>query len=226
MTYFAEHLPPGFPPDLPAPEPLPAADVKDAEPLIDALGEYTARALYSKTWQLREAALISIERVLKGAGVEGHKGDLFKALSKAMSKTVLDKVANVFHGTLQVLFGLAALYACLNISFLEQFSKQMSLLFKARCEWQALLQHAAHQLLKKVMLSAHKRHDAERHVHAVSAHYCMFASVYLTVCTPMFLTVHVVWSCACLYAFFVCLSIAFYFTQEPMPQGINFTCHS
>ena len=100
--YSAEHLPPGFPPDLPAPEPIPPAEAKDAEALIDALGEYIVRALYSKTWQLREAALISIEKVLKGPGVKGHKGDLFKALSRALSKTVQDKVANVFHNTVQV----------------------------------------------------------------------------------------------------------------------------
>ncbi|KAL3152527.1 hypothetical protein ABBQ32_001559 [Trebouxia sp. C0010 RCD-2024] len=106
-----EHLPPGFPPDLPAPEPIPPADAKDAEALIDALGEYTVRALYSKTWQLREAALISIEKVLKGGGVEGHKGDLLKALSRALSKTVQDKVANVFHNTLQVLRALIESYA-------------------------------------------------------------------------------------------------------------------
>lgn len=98
----AEHLPPGFPSDLPAPEPIPPAEAKDAEALIDALGEYTVRALYSKTWQLREAALVSIEKVLKGPGVKGHKGDLFKALSRALSKTVQDKVANVFHNTVQV----------------------------------------------------------------------------------------------------------------------------
>ena len=100
--YSAEHLPPGFPPDLPAPEPIPPAEAKDAEALIDALGEYIVRALYSKTWQLRESALISIEKVLKGPGVKGHKGDLFKALSRALSKTVQDKVANVFHNTVQV----------------------------------------------------------------------------------------------------------------------------
>lgn len=101
----AEHLPPGFPPDLPAPESLSPADAKDAEAIIEALGEYTARALFSKTWQLREAALISIEKVLQGqgGGVEGsQKGDLFKSLSKALLRTVQDKVANVFHGTLQV----------------------------------------------------------------------------------------------------------------------------
>ena len=103
MHVSAEHLPTGFPPDLPAPEPLPLADAKDAEALIDAVGEYTVRALYSKTWQLREAALMSIEKVLKGGGVQGHKGDLFKALSKALLRSVQDKVANVFQLTLQVM---------------------------------------------------------------------------------------------------------------------------
>ena len=43
--------------DLPAPEALKPVDVKDAQPLIDLLGDYTARALFSKSWQLREAAL-------------------------------------------------------------------------------------------------------------------------------------------------------------------------
>ena len=104
----AEHLPEGFPPDLPAPEPLPLADAKDVEALIDAVGEYTVRALYSKTWQLREAALMSIEKVLKGSGVQGHKGDLFKALSKALLRSVQDKVANVFQLTLQVIITCAA----------------------------------------------------------------------------------------------------------------------
>jgi len=106
----AEHLPEGFPPDLPAPEPLPLADAKDAEALIDAVGEYTVRALYSKTWQLREAALMSIEKVLKGGGVQGHKGDLFKALSKALLRSVQDKVANVFQLTLQVIICAACLH--------------------------------------------------------------------------------------------------------------------
>ena len=59
---YAEHLPPGFPPDLPAPEALSLADAKDAETLIDILGEYTVQALFSKTWQLREAALMSVEK--------------------------------------------------------------------------------------------------------------------------------------------------------------------
>ena len=99
----ADHLPEGFPPDLPAPEPLPLADAKDAEALIEAVGEYTVRALYSKTWQLREAALMSIEKVLKGGKVQGHAGDLFKGLSKALLRSVQDKVANVFQLTLQVM---------------------------------------------------------------------------------------------------------------------------
>jgi hypothetical protein len=46
-----------WPADLPAPEPLTPADAKDAQPLLDLLGDYTVRAMFSKSWQLREAAL-------------------------------------------------------------------------------------------------------------------------------------------------------------------------
>lgn len=49
--------PKGFPADLPVPEQLKSADVKDAQPVIDLVGDYVARAMFSKTWQLREAAL-------------------------------------------------------------------------------------------------------------------------------------------------------------------------
>ncbi len=48
---------------------------------------------------------MSIEKVLRGGGVQGNKADLFKALSKALLRSVQDKVANVFHGTLQVIPG-------------------------------------------------------------------------------------------------------------------------
>lgn len=60
--------PPGFPADLPPPEALSAADAKDAAPLVDLLGEYLARCLYSRTWQLREAALQRLAADLESGG--------------------------------------------------------------------------------------------------------------------------------------------------------------
>lgn len=62
-------LPPSA--DLAAPEPLSAADAKDAGPLIDLAGEYLARCLHSRTWQLREAALTALARDLAAGRVQG-----------------------------------------------------------------------------------------------------------------------------------------------------------
>ena len=64
-------LPPGRPPtgwpgDLAAPEALSAGEAKDASDLAGALDEYVVRCLFSKNWQLREAALQYIERQLSG----------------------------------------------------------------------------------------------------------------------------------------------------------------
>ena len=59
---------------------------------------------------------MSIEKVLKGGGVQGHKGDLFKALSRALLRSVQDKVANVFQLTLQVIIICAA---CLHVKSAE-----------------------------------------------------------------------------------------------------------
>lgn len=49
-----------LPADLPAPEPLSAADGKDAGPLSELLGEYLTCCAFSKAWQLREAALARV----------------------------------------------------------------------------------------------------------------------------------------------------------------------
>ena len=65
---------PFTPADLAAPEPLSAADAKDAAPLIDLAGEYLARCLHSRTWQLREAGLAALARDLAAGRVQGVAG--------------------------------------------------------------------------------------------------------------------------------------------------------
>jgi centrosomal protein CEP104 len=62
--------PPGFPADLPAPEALSAADAKNAAPLGELVGDYLSRCLYSRTWQLREAALARLAKDLEAGKVE------------------------------------------------------------------------------------------------------------------------------------------------------------
>lgn len=62
------------PADLPPPEALSAADAKDAAPLSDLAGEYLARCAYSRTWQLREAALAALARQLEAGQLEAVAG--------------------------------------------------------------------------------------------------------------------------------------------------------
>ena len=56
---------------LGAPEPLSAAAAKDAGDIPEVLGTHLARCLYSKSWQLREAALQQLLDILK-APVGSH----------------------------------------------------------------------------------------------------------------------------------------------------------
>ena len=41
------------------------ADAKDADDLVELVGDYTARSFYSRVWQLREAALMRMQRLLE-----------------------------------------------------------------------------------------------------------------------------------------------------------------
>ena len=54
----------------PEPEPLSAADAKDAQPLIRLFGERSITCAYSRTWSLREAALAKLEKDMPKAAEE------------------------------------------------------------------------------------------------------------------------------------------------------------
>ncbi len=41
------------------------ADAKDADDLVELVGDYTARSFYSRIWQLREAALLRMQKLLE-----------------------------------------------------------------------------------------------------------------------------------------------------------------
>lgn len=66
ITVHVGRPPPGWPGDLASPEALSAADAKEASDLARVLDEYVLRCLFSKNWQLREAALLYMERQLSG----------------------------------------------------------------------------------------------------------------------------------------------------------------
>ena len=65
--------------DLPAPEPLSAAAEKEAGPIIDLFGEYVAQCYYSKTWSLREAAVLKMALELPNVLASNSASAVFAA---------------------------------------------------------------------------------------------------------------------------------------------------
>lgn len=57
--------PEGWPKDLPHPEPLAPSHIKEADDISELLGDYVAACLYSRIWQLREAALLQLSKYLE-----------------------------------------------------------------------------------------------------------------------------------------------------------------
>ena len=114
----------GFSPDLPIAEPLGAVDAKDAAPLADLVGQYTTMALFSKNWQLRDAALTKVEGLLArgeplggelgddaAEAAAGHGGDHLRTLCRAAARALRDKVAAVALGGGKLLRPLLERYA-------------------------------------------------------------------------------------------------------------------
>lgn len=79
-----------FTPDLATPPPLGAADSNDAGALVAALGEYTARCMYSRHWQHRSGAL----KYMADQVANGSLKD-YRLLTKYLSKGLKEKVANI-----------------------------------------------------------------------------------------------------------------------------------
>jgi len=92
---------------LQAPEPLPIAVGKEAEPLVALFGEYIVRCLYSKTWSLREAALMKLDLELNANAWEHENPrELLNAFAGILKRTIPDKITQVFLTSQQLLLSL------------------------------------------------------------------------------------------------------------------------
>jgi len=104
-------VPAGFPLDLPPPSPPVAGDMKNIEMLAPIAGEYVSRAVFSKNWQLREAALNKVSSDIKNNNNNNNNnnnssdsGGVFRMLCKAvLTKALRDRVATVVTSALELL---------------------------------------------------------------------------------------------------------------------------
>ena len=85
--------------ELPMPEPLSAANAKDGRPLMAVFGEYVVQCLYSRQWNLREAALNKVKYelpVLCGNGSDSQAmRDVTGMTCAVLQRAIKDKIAQV-----------------------------------------------------------------------------------------------------------------------------------
>merc|ERR1719191_173082 len=93
---------------LSTPEALAPASMNDAQFVIPIFGEYLARCIYSKTWNLREAALIKMDLELNAGKWEGQDPRiLLQAFNFVLKRTFLDKIPQVFLTSQHLLLSLS-----------------------------------------------------------------------------------------------------------------------
>ena len=86
------------------PEPLGPSEAKEADVLMDDLGERTARCLFSKNWIFREEGFLDVHKRLRTGDLNGSHRETFRNLIfKAVLHGYKDRVANVFLAADQVL---------------------------------------------------------------------------------------------------------------------------
>lgn len=78
--------------ELPQPEPLSAAVAKQAEVVVEALGEYIARCIYSKHWSLREHAVKSVIGNLQATFEKQASPYLARGMNTLLKRVLKDKV--------------------------------------------------------------------------------------------------------------------------------------
>ncbi|KIZ03119.1 Nephrocystin-3 [Monoraphidium neglectum] len=89
--------PPGWPQELPPPEPVAGAAAKEAEAVAELAGDYVAAAFFSRNWQLRDAGIAWVTDLVRNGKVSGaDKRDLARSLARLAAKAMKDKVPNVF----------------------------------------------------------------------------------------------------------------------------------
>eukprot|EP00898_Chlorokybus_atmophyticus_P007173 jgi/Chlat1/7457/Chrsp6S07499 len=101
----------GYAADLPAPEQMSEAALKENALLVELVGQYTVMCLYSRNWLLREAALQKIDREITARQYSASPVSIARLICQVIMRAMNDKVANIFHDALQVLSSLVTTFA-------------------------------------------------------------------------------------------------------------------
>merc|ERR1719506_2652651 len=93
---------------LSTPEALAPANMNDAQSIIPVFGEYLVRCIYSRTWNLREAALIKMDLDLNAGKWDGQdERNLLQAFNQVLKIVSKDKIPQVFLQSQHLLLSLS-----------------------------------------------------------------------------------------------------------------------
>ena len=134
---FGPEQPGSISEDLPPPEALSPADEKDAGTLIDLFGEHLVRCLYSRVWNLRQAAVVGMTELIQtpNFNLPADGRSIVQACCKVVGRCCADKMVQVY------LAGMGLFTAIFQLPAVNSLPRQ---------EWQQLLAPLTPQFLGKL----------------------------------------------------------------------------
>jgi hypothetical protein len=136
--------------DLPPPEALSPSDAKDAAPLIDVFGEHLVRCLYSKVWNLRQAAVTGMMELVGAGSLQVDGRTMVYVCCKAVGRCCTDKMVQVYLaglGMFTVLFDQPAVHTLPRADWLNLLSNLTPHLFSKLGDGNARVREASEAAL-------------------------------------------------------------------------------
>ena len=136
--------------DLPPPEALSPSDAKDAAPLIDVFGEHLVRCLYSKVWNLRQAAITGMMELVGAGSLQVDGRTMVHVCCKAVGRCCTDKMVQVYLaglGMFTVLFDQPAVHTLPRADWLNLLSNLTPHMFSKLGDGNARVREASEAAL-------------------------------------------------------------------------------
>ena len=95
--------------DIPDPEPISAAMLKDSRDIAETFSDYVAQCFLSKTWSLREAALQKMILEIPKVSTEIDPALLFAAVTRTLQMCAKERVSQVFSRSMDLVRALLSI---------------------------------------------------------------------------------------------------------------------